>query len=124
VLDRIEVEREKARLQRTIEKEYQTWVVEGEVNPSLSAQRLDPNVFGIFFLRKAVTLSASYSSASGCFPIKLQPIKSETFTALTFQSLTFKLLTPKILTDFSRLNLAHGFSRGVKKSMRPIRSHR
>jgi hypothetical protein len=44
----------------------------------------------------------------------MYPIKSDTFTALTFSEFTFQLLTPKILTDFSRLNLAYGFSRGVK----------
>jgi hypothetical protein len=41
--------------------------------------------------------------------------KTEIFNALTFSELIFQLLTPKILTDFSRLILAHGFSRGEKK---------
>jgi len=41
-------------------------------------------------------------------------IKLEIFNALTFSELIFRLLTPKILTDLSPLNLAHGFSRGVK----------
>jgi hypothetical protein len=50
VLDRIEGEREKARLQRTIEKVYLEWFVEGEINPSLSAQKLDPNDCWDFFL--------------------------------------------------------------------------
>ena len=53
MLDRIEVEREKARLQRTFEKVYLAWVVEGEVNSSISAKKLDTNdCWDIFFYEK------------------------------------------------------------------------
>jgi hypothetical protein len=51
----MEVELEKARLQRTFEKAYLAWVVEGEVNPSLSAQKLDPNdCWDFFFATKSM----------------------------------------------------------------------